>query len=359
MSENANEFKITKIDPNFASATVEGGLTWWDAGRFPVQGQAWPSESARWTRLPDRVEERVRPPVWILSRCSTGLYVDFETDSPSLAARWTVGFDKLAMPHMPATGVSGLDLYEWIGNSWRWAANGRPDGPGGQSFEKALFEKRDRRTRKFRLYFPLYNSLDHLELGVESGSELRPLSGDGRFVLVYGTSIVQGGCASRPGMAYPAILGRDLALPVVNLGFSGNALAEKEVAELLAELRPLCLVVDCLPNVPEEGCEERLRTFLTVLAQNARETRLLFVDFPELPKMPSDPAYARRIRNIRQAARSAFEAVRGGLPWHWLEGDRLLGDDGEATVDGVHPTDLGFQRMAAEIGPALKNILGS
>ena len=357
MSKNTPDLKIIEIDPNFVSVTVEAGLTWWDAGRFPVQGQAWPSESVRWTRLPDRMEGRVRPPVWKLSRCSSGLYVDFETDSPTLAARWTVGFDELAMDHMPATGVSGLDVYEWSGTSWKWVAVGRPNGAKGRSFEKVLFEKRDRQNRRFRIYFPLYNSLEHLELGVESGRELRPVAGEERFVVVYGTSIVQGGCASRPGMAYPAILGRELAVPMVNLGFSGNALAEKEIAGLLAELRPRCLVVDCLPNIPVEGIDERLQTFLTVLAQNAPKTPLLFVDSPDMPKAASSPELVFRIAQRRRAARKAFDGLREGLPWHWLEGDRLLGDDGEATVDGVHPTDLGFQRMAAELGSALRNIL--
>jgi hypothetical protein len=354
MSHNAQ--KISALDPNFASVLVEEGLTWWDVARFPVQGQAWSSESARWTRLPDRVEARVRPPVWKLSRCSTGLYVDFETDSPTLAARWTVGFDELAMDHMPATGVSGLDLYEWSGTSWRWVAVGRPNGGRGRSFEKVLFEKRDRQNRRFRLYFPLYNSLEHLELGA-AGSELRPLTGDERYVLVYGTSIVQGGCASRPGMAYPAILGRELTVPMVNLGFSGNALAEKEIAELLAELRPICLVVDCLPNIPVEGIEERLQSFLTVLAKKAPATPLLFVDSPNMPKAASSPELVTRIKQRRLAARRTFDELHKGLPWYWLDGDRLLGEDAEATVDGVHPTDLGFQRMAAELGRALKKIL--
>jgi hypothetical protein len=192
MSERSREMEITKIDPNFAAAAVEAPLSWTDAADFPVQGQGWRSESARWTRLPDRAEKLVREQVWSLSRHSTGLHVDFETDSSSLAVRWTVGFEKLARDHMPATGVSGLDLYEWVGDGWRWAALGRPTGQSGRSFETVLFEKRDRVKRRFRLYFPLYNALDRLELGVPSGTEIRPLAGGERFVCVYGTSIVQG-----------------------------------------------------------------------------------------------------------------------------------------------------------------------
>jgi len=350
---------IAKVDPNFAIGTVGQRLLWRDAGAFPVKGQAWPSESDRWTRLPRRMQDRLRPPVWRLSRCSAGCYLEFESDSPELAVRWTVGWDSLARDHMPATGASGLDLYEWGGSRWRWAATGRLGLDGGRRFETTFFEKRDHCLRRFRLYLPLYNSLDQLELGVEHGSELRPLGGSRRFVCVYGTSIVQGACASRPGMAYPAIMGRDLAIPVVNLGFSGNAFAEREIAELLAELRPEAFVIDCLPNIQPDGSEEVLRCFLEALARYGCRSPLLFVDFPNSPKASIWPESLIRREKVRRAARNAFDETRGDLPWHWLAGEQLLGDDFEATVDGVHPTDLGFQRMAAGIGEALKRAMNS
>ena len=136
--------------------------------------------------------------------------------------RWTLRKANLAMSHMPATGVSGVDLYVHAAGAWRWLAVGQPTAQENEvrlCADLSLAEPHD-----FMLYLPLYNGVESLELGVPIGSGSitpaapRPAAAAAPIVF-YGTSITQGGCASRPGMSYPAIVGRRLDRAVINLGF--------------------------------------------------------------------------------------------------------------------------------------------
>src|SRR4051812_24007854 len=108
----------------FASAqpAPADGVRWFDVRPFELEGQGWADTAGPFDRLPARAEKTVRPPVWGLSRQSAGLCVRFVTAAPAIHARWTVTNKNLAMPHMPATGVSGLDLYVRTPAGWRWVA---------------------------------------------------------------------------------------------------------------------------------------------------------------------------------------------------------------------------------------------
>ena len=238
-------------------------LAWHAVTPDDVVGKGWKDTKAPFDRLPARAEKIVRQPIWELSRHSAGLYVDFNTNAKSISARWTLTSDRLAMPHMAATGVSGLDLYINRDNKWHYLATGH----------QASF----RRTKSnwspdlaagsanYRLYFPLYNGVSAVEIGVPAGSSFEFKREPDRHVkpvVIYGTSITQGGCASRPGMSFAAILGRRLNVPVINLGFSGNGKAEKEIAELLGELDASVFILDPLPNLFASQVEERLPTFI-------------------------------------------------------------------------------------------------
>ena len=166
------------------------------------------------------------------------------------------------MPHMPATGVSGLDLYVRDMGVWRWIANGRP---GGQHTESLLADNIPDGRHEFMVYLPLYNGLESLEIGVAPSATLakgpaRP-AGKDRPILFYGTSITHGGCASRTGMAYPSILSRRLDMPIINLGFSGNGKMEPELGVLLAEVDAAAYVLDCVSNMTPEQVVERVVPF--------------------------------------------------------------------------------------------------
>jgi hypothetical protein len=350
------------IDAARATKTDGDSTLWYDVKLLGVEGQAWSETAAPFDRLPARAESLVRPEVWNLSRNSAGLCVRFVTDATLLQVRWTLTSDRLDMPHMPASGVSGLDLYVRDDEgAWRWLGNARPSA---QTNTARLFDGISPGTREYRLYLPLYNGVTSVELGLAEGTTLSQpdpyAAGHETPIVFYGTSITQGGCASRPGMLHTAIIGRRLERPVINLGFSGNGRMELPVAELMAELEVGVYVIDCLPNMDAAQVTERTEPLVQLLREKRPDTPILLVE----DRTYSDAflVASKRDRNdsSRAALRAAFERLiaAGTSGLYYLEGERLLGDDNEGTVDSSHPTDLGFLRQADAFEPVLREILG-
>ena len=354
----ANGQSIEKLDPNFASVDTDGNIAWYDALTIGVEGQGWSDVDHAYDRLPDRAEGVVRPPIWSLSRMSAGLKVRFLSDSPMVAARWSVRRKELAMPHMPATGVSGLDLYAKDGDTWRWVAGGRPTSQ--ENNEVTLVGDIIDGMHEYLLYLPLYNGTEKLEIGIRPDSTIAKGPERGRKPIVfYGSSITQGGCASRPGMSYPAILGRRLDYPSINLGFSGNGEMEMETGDFLAELDPCVFVLDGIPNMDEAQVAERFVPFIQKLRAARPETPIVVVEciFRQndwFTKGPSGNLERNRL------VKEGYEALRaeGMDKLYYVKADDYLGSDGQGTVDGVHPTDLGFMRQADTLEPVLREALG-
>ena len=160
-------------------------------------------------------------------------------------------------------------------------------------------------------------------------------------------------------MAYPAILGRRLDWPTINLGFSGSALSEPEIAALLAELDPAVYVLDALPNMTAEMVAQRIEPFVLTLRKAHPLTPIVLVESATYPNVRFLAARREQVREANAKLRAAFDRLRhaGQKRIYYLHGDKLFGDDDEATVDGVHPTDLGFLRMSNEMEPLLKRAL--
>jgi hypothetical protein len=334
-------------------------LVWYDGRELCVEGKGWADTKHFYDRLPARAEGTVLPAVWGLSQDSAGMCVRFETAATEIWARWKLRKDQLAMPHMPATGVSGVDLYVKEKGKWRWLANGRPLKP---LEEKVLVTGLTPKKREFVLYLPLYNGVDEVKLGVPRGSTVAPLPARTRErkpIVFYGTSILQGGCASRPGMAYPAILGRRLDWPTINLGFSGSAHSEPEIAALLAELDPAVYVLDPMANMTVEMVVQRIEPFVLTLRKAHPLTPIVLVENAKYPDEQFLAAKREKLLEANVRLREVFDRLTraGQKRIYYLRAEQLLGDDGEATVDGSHPTDLGFLRMADEIEPLLKRVL--
>jgi len=213
---------------------------------------------------------------------------------------------------------------------------------------------------RYTLYLPHGASVERVEIGIDPGATLAPAYANGRRPLCfYGTSIVHGFCASRPGMTYPAILGRRLGRPFINMGFSGNARMQPEVVEFLAELDPAVYIVACLENMGPALIDERVVPTVKALRAAHPDTPIVLVEniVYQATYMLADPRGGWGPKNER--LRAAYERLLAdsvtGL--HYVEGDRLLGEDGEATVDGTHPTDLGFFRMADALEPVLRRLV--
>ena len=338
----------------------ESKLRWLDAKALCIEGKGWNATQQFYDRLPAKAEGVVREPVWNLSKDSAGICVRFVTDATEISARWTLRKEKLAMPHMPASGVSGVDLYVRHEGKWLWLGAARPET--SLTNEHRLTTGMTPQPRECLLYLPLYNGVEKVEIGVPTDAkcELPPSRPEKmKPIVFYGTSIVQGGCASRPGMAYPAILGRRLDCTTINLGFSGSALCEPEVAALLAELDPVVYVLDPLPNMKPESVHERMFAFLVKLREAHPKTPIVLVEHIEVGDAPVNPSrrggYSRSNAELRKIFEQRVKA--GDKTIFYIPGDKLLGDDGQGTVDRVHPTDLGFMRMADVIEPVLKRAL--
>lgn len=259
---------------------------------------------------------------------------------------------------MPATGVSGVDLYgrDETG-AWCWLGIGRPE-----EFPDVccrIAGDLDGRKRDYLLYFPLYNGVESLEIGVAADAAFagsKPRSD--RPIVFYGSSVTQGGCASRSGMAYTAILGRWLNRPVINLGFSGNGKMDPEIAELLTELNAQVYFIDCVPNMTGDLVTERAESFVQAIRAVHPKTPIVLAEDRTSPVARLNPAAVLQHQTRRTALRQAFKRLRqssiDGL--HYVPGEGQLGADGEGTVDGSHPNDLGFWRMATVFHSVLKGL---
>lgn len=346
-----------------ANEPAPAELVWTDVADWPIEGRAFADRKAPYDRLPARAEGVVRPEVWKLSRDSAGMVVRLQTKSPELHVRYRLTGDEIAMTHMPATGVSGVDLYGHDGTAWRWIQVTRPTR---QDVTMALFAKAAAVTspRQFLLYLPLYNGIERLELGVPAGETVAPAAprpAGRKPIVCYGTSILHGACASRPGLAWAAQVGRQLDREVVNLGFSGNGRLEPEVGQFLVELDAAVFVIDCLPNVTPEQVAERTAPLVRQLRAKRPDAPILLVEDRTFGNAWFVAERAEQHGQRRAALREAVAGLQrdGVAGLHLLAGAELLGADDEGTTDGSHPNDLGMFRQAQHVTAALRGILGT
>ncbi len=326
--------------------------------RFTVNGLPWWEETRpKLIRLPERYEGRVRPPVWGLAQSPSGARIRFATDSTALGIR--AHWPRLGhMNNMPRIGQLGIDVYV-DGEYWR------PIFPTGDEndLEAVAFEGRAAQRREVTLYPGLYAPVELQAIGLSDGASVEapaPFAVE-KPVAYYGSSITQGGCASRSSMSYQAIVSRALNVDFVNLGFSGNGRGEPELAEAMAEIDASCYVLDWAVNCPTlEECEERYAPFLQIIRDARPDTPVICVTpiFSTNQILNPDTAKQEPMREIIRAA-VAERIEAGDRSIRLVEGCSLLGpDDREGLVDMTHPNDIGFVSMARGLEPHLQAALG-
>lgn len=352
---------MTKIAAVTFLMVLPAVAAWHDLSKLPVEGKGWAKTKHLYDRLPAHAEGIVRDPVWSLAQHSAGLRYRFITDAAEIKARWKLRHPRLAMSHMAATGVSGLDLYVRDGGTWHWLGVGRPEKEDIN--EATLIAGLKPQRREYMLYLPLYNGVDSVEIGLADNDVFE--SAPERYaskkpVVFYGTSILQGGCAARPGMAYPSIVGRMLDWPTVNLGFSGNGKSEPEMAKLLTELDPAAYVLDSLPNLDVAEAAERIEPFVNKIREKHPATPIVLVENVTYSNSAFLEARQAKVTGANEVLRKLFEKRKaaGDAHIYYVPTTKLFGSDGEDTVDGSHPTDLGFQRMATNIAPVVGEAVG-
>jgi lysophospholipase L1-like esterase len=342
----------------FAQEKKEPDLDWYDVRDWGVEGKGWSDTTSYFDRLPSRAKGVVPDPVWNLSRHSAGMLVHFDTDAPFIWTDHVVTSSNLAIPNMTAIGTSGLDLYakDPQGN-WKWLGVSRPTS---QKMRGEIISGLSGQPHSFQLYLPLYNGTESLKIGVPKGAKFTPVAPrTEKPIVFYGTSITHGASASRPGMPHPAILGRRLNKPVINLGFSGNGRMESSVGQFLCELDPVVYVIDCLPNMNATQVKERAAPLVRQLRAARPETPIVLVEDRTYANTPFLASRQERHAGSRAELRKAYEELlgEGVQKLHYLEGEKLLGEDREDTTDGSHPSDLGFVRQADALEPVLRAAL--
>lgn len=346
--------------------SVQAQWKWQDplkAGFPTIQNQGWAGEIGNtYTRLPQRAESTVRKPVWDLSRNSAGLAVHFYSDGPEIRVRYTVS-GGMSMPHMPATGVSGLDLYSVNSDGqWRILFGGNPYGDTIQyHYTNIGKDKYHDRGFEYRLYLPLYNSVTWMEIGVPEGSQLTFIpASPAKPILLYGTSIAQGACASRPAMAWANILGRAVGFPLVNLGFSGNGRLEKEMLDLINEIDARLYILDCLPNLTDKTEAEIELLVLDAVRQlrTSHSTPILLVEHAGYSNALMDSDKLEEYTHTNRASHKAYEKLiqEGVKDLFYLTHDELAFPM-DAWVDYVHPSDLGMRIQASAVEKKVREIL--
>ncbi len=334
-------------------------LTWHDVTTWGVEGRGWPDmERKRWfDRFPGVAEGKVTANVWNLSRDSAGMMVRFKTDATVIWTRYTLRSDRIAMPHMPATGVSGVDLYARDARGqWRWVNVTKPDK---KEVCQALATDLAPGLREYAAYLPLYNGVESLEFGVPTDAKFEGLPPRTKPIVFYGTSITHGACASRPGMVHTAILGRRFDRPVINIGFSGNGRMDAAVGELLCKIDAAAFVIDCLPNMQPADVTKKCPPLVKMLREACPQTPIVLVEDRRFTNAWLRPERNKFHNDNHAALRAAYVALHreGVRRLYYIAGDALLGDDNEGATDASHPSDLGFWRQSAAFEPVLRKAL--
>lgn len=332
-----------------------------DAKSLYVFGKGFNDTEEFYDRLPADRKGVVSKSVWNLSKKTAGIGFQFSTNSKEIAVRWKVKENKTQL-HMASTAVKGVDLYGFVNGKWQFVAVAKPAGESALR-EVVLIKDMTGEMRDYMMYLPVWDGIEMIEIGVTPDAEVG-LPKTFRFsntkpLVMYGTSITNGGCASRPGMAYPSIISRDLNLECINLGFSGNGKFDMEVAEALVRIDALCYIVDCVPN--NKGDDIRLKAYpmFKYIREKRPNTPILILETPFREDGYFSTKRHEFITDQNKAIRECYEKLKAekvpGI--YYLDYTELYGTDHDGTVDGTHATDLGFRRYADAVIKALKPIL--
>jgi hypothetical protein len=344
---------IVEIDKNF---NVDTNINLNDVTYYSIKENPWCLYGLiiddMFRRMPKEIAKKVNEGVFRLHSNTSGGRLRFVTDSPYVAIVAKMP-DKVHFPHMPQTGVSGFDMYV----DKRFHSAFIPPIDMENSFSGVNYFK-DSTKRSITINFPLYNNVTDLYIGLKEGSCFEPgmTYSAKEKIVYYGSSITQGGCASRPGLTYPAIISNEIGCDYINLGFSGSAKGETVMAEYIASLNPDIFVLDYDHNAPsEEHLKNTHEKFFKTFRNLCQNTPVIMVSAPNF-KFNYLCWNARR-EIIKATYNNALAS--GDKNVYLIDGEKLWGEDDWdlCTMDCTHPNDLGHYRMAQVIVPNIKKLI--
>lgn len=331
------------------------------------------ADSCYYYRIPNRLKGTVRKELWELGCDGAGIAIRFSTDAQCIGTKWTLTYN-FGMSHMAYTGIKGMDLYVLDkGKDWKFAGTAFPNGKNSNSvFVRKMYGGK----KEYMIYLPLYDGVDNMEIGIDSTATIYAPSGSlaegGLPILFYGTSITQGGCVSRPGMAYPAIISRKLDKPVINLGFSGNGRMDGNMADWIKTIPASAYVLDCLPNCTYNTTRDSSDYFIGWIAYSNPNTPVYLVNNFEYPQqfilpgnnddMVKENILIRDIyKRLKKHGTTLKDPVTGETfqtgplkNLRFIDVSKKKGIGNEDTVDGNHMTDLGTTNFSRRLLKHLK-----
>ena len=326
-----------------------------------LQGLGWKNNTPLYRRLPPNTAGDLPLAVDYLATNAAGIQVQFKSTSTRIGI--AVELAKAAgSVHMPATGQGGCDLYVKQGTDFLYYHTSKYD-PKSTTYNLLMFEDPEPCEREFLINFPLYEEVVSFHIGIDHDAQIsRPSAfAIDKPIIIYGTSITQGGCASRPGMATSNILSRRLNAEFINLGFSGSGKGEPALAHYINDITdPALIILDYEANTHGVGISKTLPAFVDIIRSQQPNTPLLIISAPPNTKA----AHKAQVQRRKQAEidwQQHFVQTRqaaGDQHLYFLDGSSALtAQFQEATVDGTHPTDLGFALMADHWESILRQIL--
>lgn len=348
--------KISDIDKNFKVETKinEKNLKYISVKEEPFDLYGFcKTDDNSFLRLPKDIAEKTSEGVAGGAPNTAGGRVRFCTNS-----RYVAVFVKYPgithFPHMPLTGTTGFDMYSFDGEKYIFEKMFVP--PMDETEFEAIHYFPDGQTRDLTINFPLYNGVSELYIGLEKNASIEPGGAykNKKPVVFYGSSITQGGCASRPGNSYQAILSREFDFDYVNLGFSGAAKAEKPISDYISKLDMSCFVYDYDHNAL--GWEYLKKTHEPMFLNIREKNPNLPIIMMSMPYCPGMSDLAQRKEVIKTTYENAV--ARGDKNVYFIDGERMYDIFGgsSGTVDGTHPNDLGFMCMAKSLEKIFEKI---
>lgn len=346
---------ISSVDKNLMLADIPKGL---DVELHPITEPAFSLHGVMATpdgyaRLPHSYSGKINYGVTAVYRNTAGGRIRFYTDSPFVVVCAT-SREVVKMAHMTRVGCSGFDLYVDGVTYGAFVSEWKPDG----DTNRFTAIRKIGHAGDVTVYMPLYNNVDEVFIGIARGATLTPARGgylDIPPVVYYGSSVTQGGCATRSGMSYQAILTRRLGVDHVNLGFSGSARGESALAEYIASLDMSAFVFDYDYNAPTpEHLLATHKPFFDIIRRAKPDLPIILMTRPKHSLNAEDVECEKIVKQTYDAALGD-----GDKNVYLVLGTELMRDAGvDGTVDGCHPTDLGFWSMANALEPVLKAALG-
>lgn len=341
----------------FVSANAQKieDLKFTNADEFTLIGKA-ENTPNRYDRIDTNKYKGLPPRVAQLLTNSAGLAISFKTNSTVIAAKWCVSKSR-ALPNMVPTAHKGVDLYIKRGNTWQFAGIGRVTGTCN---EQVIISRMENTEKEYLLYLPLYDKVEKVEIGIEKkatiSSNIDPFA---KRVLIYGSSIVQGTGASRPGMAYPARLSRGTGLNFINLGLSGSAKMEPEVANMVAAIDADAYILDCVPNTNPQLITERTGNLIKTISSKHPNAPIIVMQSLVRETGYWDKVLGAQVKqqniNVQTEVLKLLQNDMKNL--YFITSENMIGTDHEGTIDGTHPNDLGYDRMLNHIKPLITDIL--